>query len=372
MTEGHRQTRLVTTEEGEFDEQEARERAFPVETDGPPGELADHQEYVPGRGVYDERNNVNELTGREWKVATKSVIHETYPPALGHEARSEHGGQKPPRLCRDLIERFTKADDRVLDPFAGVGGTLLGASLAEHEGTGLREAVGIERVGRWLTLYESVLAAENDRRRDRGEPELARQETHHGDARQVVSELATDSVDCLVTDVPYWDMDEREQTRNEARTRESSLSAFDGSDDQATLAGVAASERGVTDDERTDEDADDAETDDERETGSEPVGEPIGGATKAAWLDGLAEVFDACRRVVREGGYVVVGVGDMYRGGRYEPLAGELATRLRKVGYTMIADLIWYDPSKELHVYGYPHAFVPSMVHQHFLVFRNE
>ncbi len=39
-----------------------------------------------------------------------------------------------------LIEFFTKSGEIVLDPFAGVGGTLLGAAIAR----GPRRALGIE------------------------------------------------------------------------------------------------------------------------------------------------------------------------------------------------------------------------------------
>ena len=44
--------------------------------------------------------------------------------------RRVHGANKPPRLMARLIEFFTKPGELVLDPFAGVGGTLLGAAIA--------------------------------------------------------------------------------------------------------------------------------------------------------------------------------------------------------------------------------------------------
>ena len=292
-------------------------------------DLADHQTHLEGRGIYDERNRVNDLTGREWKYATKSVIAEGYPPDVQHELRSEHGGQKPPRLCAELIGRFSKAGDTVLDPFAGVGGTLLGASFCEHEGTGLREAIGFERNRRWVDVYEEVLERENAERRDRGEPPLAAQELRHGDCADLVADVPDDAVDLLLTDVPYWNMDRREQTRNERATRESKLGAFDeGADD-------------------------------------EPA------ATKEAWLADMAAKFEQFARTVTGGGYVVVFIGDMYREQRYEFLSADLARALEEVApMTLKANLVWYDPAKNLHVYGYPYAFVPSMVHQNVLVFR--
>jgi len=334
---GHRQSRLFTTDDGEFDAERSREQALPVE-DGEVVDvdaLEDHQRYVEGRGVYDERNRVNDLTGREWKYATKSVIAEQYPPDLQHDLRSEHGGQKPPRLCMELLQRFSKAGDTVLDPFAGVGGTLLGASLAEHEGTGLREAIGFERTQRWVDVYHEVLDRENDERTARGDPPLASQQMRRGDCRALAADLDDDAVDCLLTDVPYWNMDRVEQTRNPSETRESKLGTFEDEGDAAD--GDAATAR-----------------------------------TKAEWLDEMRETFADLRRVLKPDGYAAVFIGDMYRDQSYHFLAADLARELDAAGYTPKASLVWYDPSKDLHVYGYPFSFVPSMVHQNVLVFRNE
>ncbi|WP_254765746.1 DNA methyltransferase [Salinilacihabitans rarus] len=329
----HRQSRLFTTDDGGFDAERAREESLPVE-DGEvvdTDDLADHQTYLDGRGIYDERNRLNDLTGREWKYATKSVIAEGYPPDLQHDLRSEHGGQKPPRLCATLIGRFSKAGDRVLDPFAGVGGTLLGASLCEHEGTGLREALGFERNPRWVEVYEEVVERENAERRARGEPPLEPQEMRRGDCAELIEDVPDDSVDLLLTDVPYWNMDELEQTRNERATRESKLGAFDAGDGAETT----------------------------------------GSATKGEWLADMAAKFARFAAAVKPGGHVVVFIGDMYRERSYEFLSADLARAIDDAApATLAANLIWYDPTKDLHVYGYPFSFVPSMVHQNVLVFR--
>ncbi|MFC4543517.1 DNA methyltransferase [Halosolutus amylolyticus] len=344
----HRQSRLFTDEDGTFDADRARDESLPVEdgevvdTDA----LADHQRYVEGRGIYDERNRVNDLTGKEWKYATKSVIAEGYPPDVQHDLRSEHGGQKPPRLCADLIGRFSKAGDTVLDPFAGVGGTLLGASFCEHEGTGLREAIGFERTERWVEIYEDVVERENEERRARGESPLAPQDMRHGDCADLIADVPDDSIDLLLTDVPYWHMDELEQTRNERRTRESKLGSFDGDDD------------GDGDGTGLDHDAaDEAST----------------GATKAEWLADMAAKFDRFTDAVAPDGHVVVFIGDMYRDQSYEFLSADLARAIESSApLSLAANLVWYDPTKDLHVYGYPFSFVPSMVHQNVLVFRLE
>jgi DNA modification methylase len=352
----HRQSRLFTDDDGEFDADRAREESLPVE-DGEvidTDDLADHQRYVEDRGIYDERNRVNDLTGKEWKYATKSVIPEGYPPAVQHDLRSEHGGQKPPRLCAELIGRFSKAGDTVLDPFAGVGGTLLGASFCEHEGTGLREAIGFERTRRWIEIYETVLGRENEERRARGEPPLAKGDMRHGDCAELIDGVPDDSVDLLLTDVPYWHMDELEQTRNERETRESKLGSFD-------------SATGAPDASDAETDGRDATADADSET------DPDDRQTKAEWLDDMAGKFDQFTDAVAPDGHVVVFIGDMYREQSYEFLSADLARAIESTApLTLAANLIWYDPTKDLHVYGYPFSFVPSMVHQNVLVFRLE
>ena len=92
-------------------------------------------------GARHPANTLNELSGEEWLYFTKSVWSTAYPSELGHELRRRaHGANKPPRLMARLIEFFTSSGETVLDPFAGVGGTLLGAAIAR----GPRRAIGIE------------------------------------------------------------------------------------------------------------------------------------------------------------------------------------------------------------------------------------
>lgn len=274
------------------------------------------------RGVYHTGNRLNDLTGKEWVFATRSVINRSYPPSFGFELRSQHGGQKPPELCAELIQTFTKAGQRVLDPFMGVGGTLLGASIAR------RQAVGIDLQSRWVEIYQQVCAQEGVRP----------QEAIVGDARQVLPSLPPESFDMLLTDVPYWDMDKRRRSTGKfkraggqaTQLRGSRLRPFDGAP-EADVTGITG---------------------------------------EAEWLALLTEVFGAAVPLLRPGAYVAVFIGDMYHSGKYHPLSTQVMQVLQSLGLTMKANLIWYDVAKRLHVYGYKYEFIPSMLHQNILVFR--
>jgi DNA modification methylase len=282
------------------------------------------------RGIYHTGNRLNDLTGKEWVFATRSVLNKSYPPSYQFELRSQHGGQKPPELCAELISTFTKRGMRVLDPFMGVGGTLLGAALSG------RRATGIEINPRWVEIYREVCRREG----------LAPLTPHIGDCRAVLPGLEG-PYDFLLTDVPYWDMDRRRRSTGKwkraggeaSARRASKLTPFDISSPQDR---------------------------DMRESGTARIEE------QGAWLQMLGEAFTLVRPLLRPRAYLAVFIGDMYHSGRYHPLSALLTGLLDSLGYTMKANLIWYDVSKKLSVYGYRYEFIPSMTHQSILVFRNE
>ena len=291
-------------------------------------------------------NTLNELPGEEWLYFTKSLLTTAYPSELGHRARRAHGANKPPRLMARLIEFFTRTGDLVLDPFAGVGGTLLGAAIAR----GPRRAIGIELDPRWAAIFGEVvrdLSAE----RDGLGPELADLGTADpggprpfdpsgldlrvGDALAVLPTLEAESIDFVATDPPY------------------NLQL------PMTMAG------GVL-----------AETHANRRTDYAMVTEsPLDLANAAdypAFLDRMEVVFGELARVLRDGRYAVVIVRDAYQDGRYVFTGSDLAARATAVGFIPKGDLIWYQAGTRLRPYGYPKAFVPNIVHQHVLVLRKE
>ena len=268
------------------------------------------------RGYYSIANRLNNLTGREWVYWSKSVITNPYPSNLQHRLRSQHGAQKPPDLCADLIRVFTKEGETVLDPFAGVGGVLVGASLAD------RKAVGIEVNPEWIDIYREVCRREG----------LPEERMILGDNREHLKELADESFDFILTDVPYWGMDKNRKSKgrfkrvgqNSRENRRSKLKAFNG----------------------------------------------ITYTDKRDWLTAMEGIFRKAAGLLKSGKYLAVFIGDMYFDGSYHFLSADLASVLSRVGLTMKANLIWYDGSKSLHVYGYRYEYIPSMIHQSILVFR--
>src|SRR4051812_7344318 len=144
----------------------------------------------------DARNRLNDLTGREWVHFLSSVEATAYPTkgpqSYGHNLRRVHPSPKPPQLMRRLVEFFTKRDEWVLDPFMGVGGSLLGCSLA------CRNGVGLELLPEYVETYYRVSAQEG----------LAPQHAMVADARHLLAipEVGRRLFDMVLTDPPYGDM----------------------------------------------------------------------------------------------------------------------------------------------------------------------
>ena len=289
-------------------------------------------------------NDLNELPGEEWLYFTKSVWNTAYPSELGHARRKAHGANKPPRLMARLIEFFTKSGELVLDPFAGVGGTLLGAAIAR----GPRRALGIELDPRWATVFRDVVAELSAERGGTG-PALADLgtadpggqrgfdpsglELRPGDARLVLPTIAADSVDFVATDPPY------------------------NVQLPMTMAGGKLSEAHAN--RRTD-----------YAMVSDLAGDLANLPDYAAFLDAMGEVLGEVRRVLRPGRYAALIVRDAYQDGRYLFTAADLAARADAAGLVPKGDIAWYQAGTRLRPYGYPRSFVPNIAHQHILVLR--
>jgi DNA modification methylase len=290
------------------------------------------------------RNTLNELSGEEWLYFTKSVWTTAYPSELGHALRKAHGANKPPRLMARLIEFFTKSGELVLDPFAGVGGTLLGAAIARSP----RRAIGIELAPRWAAVYADVVAEATAERggdgplladlgsSDPGGPrsfDPSGCELRVGDATEVLPTLDAESVDFVATDPPY--------NVQLPMTMSGGSLAESFSNRRTDYAMVS---------------------DDPADLANAP--------DYPAFLDRMEGVLSQVARVLRHGRYAVLIVRDAYQDGRYVFTGSDVAARAAKVGLTPKGDLIWYQAGTRLRPYGYPTGFVPNITHQHLLVLR--
>ncbi len=288
------------------------------------------------RGKHHRRNELNDLTGREWLKFTKSWFicdsrryHRNKPTEL-------HPARFPEEMVAEFVRFFTKRGAWVLDPFCGSGATLV---ACQEQG---RNAVGIELSPRYVEVTRRRLSEE-----DRDTQALVLQ----GDARRVNdpdfwsafpaltrgSRLATRDLpqfDFILTSPPYWDMLHHPRGGVKSKHQE----RIEGGLDQVYSHEPA-------------------------DLGNIPEYE--------AFVESLGEVFDRCAQVLKPGKYLVVVAQNLRTpGGEVKPLAWDLARRLSQ-SYLFQGERIWCQNSKRLGIWGYPKVFVPNYHHHYCLIFRN-
>lgn len=299
--------------------------------------------------VRDKRNKLNDLSGSEWVYFLKSVelegdelnlaslndlsemewaienapVWDTHYPTRGKEAyahhiRKQHPSPKPPQLMNRLIEFFTKKGGRVLDPFVGVGGTLLACSLTGREG------VGVDLSSEYLEIYHEAAT----------ELGLAPQTVFAGDStnlRRILNN--TEPFDLILTDPPYADMLSRKQSGDKKKKT--------GSDSPTPF---------------TEQPND------------------LGNMSMAQFYESLQEVICGAVQYLKPKGYVVIFCKDLqptreHHNMLHVDVVNALASieELQFRGYK-----IWYDKSQRLYPFGYPYAYVSNQFHQFILIFRKE
>jgi adenine-specific DNA methylase/DNA modification methylase len=293
-------------------------------------------------GIYDIRNKLNNLTGKEWVYRTNSVeildtnydeasllefmteILETKYSTRGkesfsHTLRARNPTPKPPQLMKRLIDFFTKESGWVLDPFMGVGGTLLGASLIN------RNAVGIELSQEYVDIYKEVCRREN----------LKEQIAIVGDARDIdkFPEVRGRVFDLILTDPPYSNMMTKRKT------------------------GEATKKGGNTE-----------------PTPFTTYKEDIGNEPLPIFLEELKTIISKSCDYLKSKGYLLIFTKDFQPTKEYHGmLHSDLVHKLLEISYLRYKGCkIWYDKTVNLYPYGYPFAYVGNQLHQFILIFRKE
>lgn len=297
----------------------ADERGLSSETESK-AEVTGETEGGDEEGTYDERNTLNELTGKEWIKRTRSIVFQE---GLGsnHEhaqIEHEHPATYPYKNIKELIEFFTKSGEKVLDPFAGVASTQKAAALAD------RRSTGIELTKKWVELGR--------RRLKREVPEASEQKHIHGDSREVLKQFDDDEFQFIITSPPYWGILNKE---NDHKSGEREEEGYDTSysEKKTDLGNI----------EKYDE-----------------------------FLNELRSIFDECYRVLEGKQYIAVVVSDFRHNSEYIPFHQDATDILRNIGFSLKGIKILIQNQKNLYPYGYPYAYVPNIHHQYIIICQKE
>jgi DNA modification methylase len=284
---------------------------------------SEHNQDQPGE--VSPRNKLNDLSAREWMSESVSVWMQKGLGAKHADAQIEREHPAPFSFTdvARLVRLFTKRGMTVLDPFVGVGSTLKACALENRSG------IGLELSERFVELAAQRLEAEI--------PQAKLTETSQvillGDSRTLITQLPSDSVDFIVTSPPYWGILNKRPDHKVRQERIGNGLQTRYSDDPRDFANISS---------------------------------------YSDFVIALADFFGQCTRVLKDGKYCVIVLGDFRHGGRYYPLHADLARAMEDRGYVLKAMNILYQRHKRVFPYGYPAAYVPNVHHQNIIVMRNE
>ncbi|HGE72316.1 TPA: hypothetical protein ENX78_15865 [Candidatus Poribacteria bacterium] len=277
---------------------------------------------IPNKSKTSIENKLNDLSGPEWLYFLNSVEVTHYPTngsdGFAHYLRKKHPSPKPPQLMKKFIDFFTKENQNVLDPFMGVGGTLIACSLSNRNG------IGIDLSSEYINIYRLVCK----------ELGIKEQISIVGNSLQIDELLEKDTVvDFILTDPPYGEMLSKKRTgQRKKKTGEAVATPF------------------------TDYEVD------------------LGNMDRDCFLESLKDVIQKSMKYLKPKGYIAIFVKDLQPKNRDHNMLHCLVTNklLEIPNLSFRGYKIWYDATQKLYPFGYPHAFVANQFHQFILIFRKE
>lgn len=268
-------------------------------------------------GKYDERNALNDLTGKEWLLLTRSFW-------MSEKCAEDKISYRHPApfLVKDIVKlvgMFTKKGMRVLDPFCGTGTTLVAC-----ERTG-RIGVGIEL----NPLYFKLM---RERMRGKG----GRHKMILGDAVEKTARMRT-RVDYCVTSPPY---------HNILRNNGGGLRAKKANENFRSGARLGVNYY----------------SDDPRDLGNQQSFEDF--------LALFAEAMRNVRKRLKYGGYASVIISDFTVDKRERNVSGEIISAMEEIDFQFCGTTVLLQNNKPLYPFGYPYAYKINHHHQNIITFR--
>lgn len=268
------------------------------------------------------KNKLNDLSGSEWLFFLNSVETTHYSTkgtdGFAHNLRTLHPSPKPPQLMKKFVDFFTKEGQTILDPFMGVGGTLIACSLSGRKG------IGIDLSKKYIDLYKKVCK----------ELGISEQKAIIGNSFEIKELLSKNTqVDFILTDPPYGKMLSKKRTGQSKKK-----------------IGVPLATPFTSD------------------------GLDLGNMERELFLNSLKEIMARAISYLKPKGYVAVFIKDLQPDqNSHNMLHCFITDKLLEIpnlcfkGYK-----IWYDETQKLYPFGYPHAFVANQFHQYVMIFRKE
>ncbi|MBA7636903.1 hypothetical protein ES703_44531 [subsurface metagenome] len=267
----------------------------------------------------------NELTPTEWTKLSKSVWNDVSSSREWYHL--EHGATFSVALAERAIKMYTKKSDLVLDPFLGVGSTLIAAKKLDRKGLGIELYERFVKISRDL-LYQKDLFSKY-------EPHVIQD-----DCRNLLKYVQPDAVQLMFTSPPYANFIHK-SVEDRRKTHKKSLLVLDN------LSVVKPYGRDSKD---------------------------FGNLDYDKFLDDIKEVMEKLLIVTKPGGYniwVIKDCRDPQHGKPFIPFHSHLAKIGEEAGFKWHDLIVWdQNAQRSLVLLGYPSVFYVNINHTFLIVLR--
>lgn len=273
-------------------------------------------------GRYNERNKLNDLTGKEWLLSTKSFFLSTRcaddKDAFGHPA---------PFLIKDIermIAMFTKKGMTVFDPFMGSGTTAIASFNLS------RKSIGID-----LNCEYNALALK--RFDKKGMCENLDYQYFVGDSLVKTKEIT--DVDYIITSPPYHNI-----LKNDSK----------GIRDDKSKKGYRNGARlGV-----------EYYSDDSNDLGNQESYEDF--------LELFSKIMTEAYKKLNNKKYCSIIISDFTVDKKEVCVQADIISVMKKIGFDFVGTIVLLQDNKPLYPFGYPYRFKINHMHQNIINFIKE
>ena len=276
-------------------------------------------EETKSKGKYDQRNRLNDLTGKEWLKLTKSFW-------LSEKCKDDKDAfnHPAPFLIQDtqkLVSMFTKSGMRVLDPFCGSGTSLIAASNISRFGVGIDlsseyKDLALERLSKKKLLENTDF------------------QYFLGDSETILDSI--ENIDYIVTSPPYHNI---LQNKGAGIRKENTKGYRDGS-----RTGIEYYSDSLND------------------LGNKETYEDFLNSFKGIMLKSFA--------LLNNKKYCSIVMSDFTVNKKEIGVQGDIIKLMQEVGFDFVGTIALLQNNKPLYPFGYPYAYKINHHHQNIINFR--
>jgi DNA modification methylase len=259
---------------------------------------------------------MNNLTGKEWLQNSFTIWRDIV--KTSEERATKHPALFPQELVEKLIRLYLRESGSVvLDPFMGIGSTMLAAMNQGMKGIGFDLNKEYCKTAKdRINSFQGSLISKHA---------ILTPEIYNKDSRKISSEIENDSIDLVVTSPPYWDI------LNQKRTADGKIIRNYSSDIE--------------------------------DLGNIPDYEEF--------LIDLKNVYLEVFKVLKPGARCIAVVMDIRKKDKFFPLHEDQSRIMREIGFELDEYVIWdrqreYNNMKTL---GYPYVYRFNRVHEFICIY---